>query len=257
MSEWHDIYMSCHTMWHYWHTIDTQYWHTIDTSYYWHTILLTLNIDSFDSILLSIDSILLTYYTIDTQYSQYWHTIDTQYIDTLLPLNHASIMCAFIHMCAARSCVPWLLYMCVMPYMALDHVWHASIIVTHMVLKYRSLIGQKRPIFLRILAPYVWHGSVWLRHVHQSFVRHGEMCDMPQSHRAMAHSCHTEPWLIRMCAVTPSYACHKPFICVPWLIHTCATTHSDVCHDSFICVPWLVHSLSPVWYPITLLIYPQ
>jgi len=34
----------------------------------------------------------------------------------------------------------------------------------------------------------------------------------------------TVPWLLHMCAMTPSYMCRDSFICV---------THSYVCHDSF------------------------
>ena len=65
------------------------------------------------------------------------------------------------------------------------------------------------------------------------------------------------PWLIQMCAMTHSDACHDPFInvsvllklgvsvyiyCVAWRIQMCAMTHSDVCHDSFRCVPWPIYT---------------
>jgi len=49
------------------------------------------------------------------------------------------------------------------------------------------------------------------------------------------------PWLIHMCAITPSYVCHGSYVCVSWLLRMCAMTHSYVCHGLFICVPWLIH----------------
>jgi len=72
-------------------------------------------------------------------------------------------------------------------------------------------------------------------------------------------------WLIRMCDITPSYACHDSFICVTWLVLMCAMTHTSVCvlwlmravakHGRRVVlaqVPWLIHmcamTLSYVWH---------
>jgi len=93
--------------------------------------------------------------------------------------------------------------------------------------------------------PYVCHDSFirvpWLIHTCAMTYSRWELIFDDACPADIKNSCFFGAWfsVMRigfMCAMTHSYVCHDPFICVPWLIHMCAWL-IHMC-------AWLIHTFA-------------